>query len=129
MSWHDAVDHAARLSPDGFRLESEPVHAWRLPTVEEAVRSLTFRGLNAGGVWDPRAERATYRVTPDKETPLWDPHSRVIYWWTSTEVDRSAALSVTYNGRTNRRPKSAAQDYLGFRAVRAASVTAPTGVR
>jgi len=76
-----------------------------------------------------RSQAAPPSRRHDKETPLWDPHSQVVCWWTSTEVDGSVALSVTYNGRTNRRPKSAAQDYLGFRAVRVVAATPPTGVR
>ena len=61
-----------------------PRDVWRLPTAEEAVRSMHFRGTNSGGSWDPERARATYRRAPDKESPLWDVHSKVIYWWTAT---------------------------------------------
>jgi hypothetical protein len=88
--------------------------------VEEVVRSQHRQGRPAGGRWDPAAAGAQYAVTPDKEPPLWDPYSMVIYWWTSTESGGRDALIVVYNGQVWPRPKVARWGYLGFRAVREA---------
>jgi len=43
-----------------------------------------LHGEDAGGIWDPENKKAIYRFTPDKETPLWDSHSKVIYYWIDT---------------------------------------------
>jgi len=42
--------------------------------------------MNAGGEWDEASHQATYRAWPDKESPLWNPHSQIIYWWTATII-------------------------------------------
>ena len=77
-----------------------PQDIWRLPTVDEAVRSMMLHGENAGGVWDEEAETAIYEVTPDKETPLWELHSQIIYYWTADTAteDESKAYIIVYNG-------------------------------
>jgi hypothetical protein len=64
---------------------------WRLPTVDEAVRSMARHGRNSGGVWDAETGKAAYNMIPDKESPLWNVHSQVIYWWTATEIDAERA--------------------------------------
>ena len=87
MVWAEAVRRCRHLKEDGLTLDDSPRDIWRLPTVEEAVRSMARHGQNAGGVWDAQSALASYRIKPDKETPLWNPHSMVIYWWTGTEVD------------------------------------------
>jgi hypothetical protein len=119
VDWDEAVRRCALLAVDGTTLAPEPLGVWRLPTVEEVVRSQALHGANAGGRWDPAARRATYGRLPDKEPPLWDPRSKVIYWWTATEVDARTALIAVYNGGVWPRPKSARWGYLAFRAVRA----------
>jgi len=91
---------------------------WRLPTVDEAVRSMAYHGKNAGGVWDSVRKQASYRETPDKETPLWNMHKRTIYWWTATEADSLQALVVVYNGGVWPRMKKLRAGYQNFRAVR-----------
>lgn len=121
LSWFDARDRCARLSADGATLRDTPQHLWRLPTVDEAVRTMQWRGRDAGGAWDPIARRATYTVMPDKEAPLWDPYSPVIYWWTADEVDNDRAYRVVYNGVVNTLPKRIAPAYLSCRCVKAAS--------
>lgn len=119
VSWTEARDRCRRLAPDGVTLADTIVDAWRLPTVDEAVRAMARHGVNAGGRWDAGAQRATFARTPDKESPLWDPYSKVIYWWTADEVDSAQAMIVVYNGTVWPRPRAARWGYLGFRAVRA----------
>jgi hypothetical protein len=117
-SWAEARDRCARLNDNGTRLLDEPQNIWRLPTVDEAVRSLTRGGENAGGVWDAAAQRATYNMQPDKESPLWDSYAETIYWWTATEVDDEHAWRIVYNGSTWALPKDLGMGSQGFRAVR-----------
>ncbi len=117
VSWHEANRTCAYLSADGRTVADAPQNIWRLPTVDEAVRSLVFRGGNAGGNWDPVLRRARYRTTPDKDSPLWKVHSQVIYWWTGTEVDRDQAYYITNNGHVHSFPKRVAPGDLAFRCV------------
>jgi hypothetical protein len=116
--WHTAREACRSLGEDGLTPSHEPQDIWRLPTVEEAVRSMARHGENSGGVWDARAASATYRTTPDKESPLWNPHSQVIYWWTATEVGSGQALIIVYDGKVWPRTKGHGPDYLGYRCVR-----------
>jgi hypothetical protein len=118
VSWHEAVRRCRHLTPDGTALADTPQDVWRLPTVEEVVRSQCLHGRNCGGAWDAAAAHARYDATPDKEPPLWDPYSKVIYWWTATEVDDGHAYIAVYNGQVWPRPKWAQWGYLAFRAVR-----------
>jgi hypothetical protein len=117
VSWHEATRRCAYLTADGRLLAAEPQNVWRLPTVDEAVRSLVFRGNNAGGAWNPTLHRAQFRTTPDKDSPLWKVHSQVIYWWTSTEAGGNQAYYVTYNGYVISLPEKFAPGYLAFRCV------------
>src|SRR6185503_7949677 len=119
LSWFDARDRCARLSEDGVTLLDRPANIWRLPTVDEAVRTMIWRGENAGGVWDPAARMARYRTMPDKEPPLWDPFSPVIYWWTADETDANRAFRVVFNGYVTTWPKHIGPDYLSCRCVKA----------
>jgi hypothetical protein len=119
MSWFDAVERCRYLTADGLAIADTPQDIWRLPTVEEAVRSQCRLGANAQGTWDAAREAASYDVRPDKESPLWDLHSQIIYWWTATEVNEREAYIIVYDGKVWRRPKTAPWGYLGFRAVRA----------
>jgi hypothetical protein len=89
-----------------------------LPTVDECVRSLVFRGRNAGGTWDPVHRRANYRLSPDKDSPLWKVHSPVIYWWTASEVDPARAWYISNNGYVHPLRKQLAPGDLAFRCVR-----------
>lgn len=117
-NWDQAREICSRLSPDGLRLEAAPVGIWRLPTVDEAVRSLTRGGRNAGGVWDAAAQRATYSITPDKESPLWRVYAETIYWWTGTEAGPGKAYRLVYNGQVFATLKRYRLGSVGFRAVR-----------
>lgn len=120
--WSRASDACRHLEEDGTTLADEPLDLWRLPTADEVVRSLTWRGENAGGVIDPETGEATYQTSqrPNKETPLWDPHSPVTYWWTGSEVAADGALRVSHNGYVRPTRKSLGPDYYGFRCVREA---------
>jgi hypothetical protein len=117
-TYREAADICARLSEDGMTVLDREVRVWRLPSVEEAVRSQALHGRDAGGAWDPVTRRAAYRRTPDKETPLWDPHSPVIYYWTSTMADDGKAYIIVYHGGVFTRGVEARYASLSFRAVK-----------
>lgn len=118
VTWHEALKRCQHLSGDGRTLAEVPQNVWRLPTVEEAVRSLSRNGINSGGIWDRQARTATYHTGPDKESPLWNVRSQVIYWWTATEVNDEEAYMIVYNGKVWPRRKRFAPDYLGYRCVK-----------
>ena len=120
FSWFEARRRCAHLSADGRRLATARQGEWRLPSVDEVVRTMRWRGENAGGRWDPGAGRARYRVTPDKEAPLWNPFSAVIYWWTADEVDADRAYRIAYNGQVLAVRKASGPAYLACRCVKAA---------
>jgi len=117
-SWSQARQACACLSADGRSISDQPQNIWRLPTVDEAVRSLVYRGRNAGGVWDPTLRQAHYQVMPDKDSPLWKAHSQVIYWWTATELGSNEAYRIAYNGYVFALDKRGWGDYWAFRCVR-----------
>jgi hypothetical protein len=98
VNWEKAKQACLFLSEDGKTVMKTPQNIWRLPTVEEAVRSMARHGSNCGGVWDPKKEQAKYEIKPDKESPLWDTTSPIIYWWTATEKDENTAYMIIYNG-------------------------------
>ena len=111
----EAVDRAIA---EGTTLASSPQDIWRLPRVEEAVRSMARHGENSGGVWDADAGQASYETRPDKESPLWNVHSQVIYWWTATEIDAEKATIIAYDGEVWPRSKDFGPAYLGYRCVK-----------
>jgi len=116
--WNGAQQACQHLDEDGLQLASTPQDIWRLPTVDEAVRSMARHGQNSSGVWDAETAQATYEITPDKESPLWNIHSQVIYWWTATEIDEERAYIIVYDGKVWPRSKQFGPDYLGFRCVK-----------
>jgi len=120
VSWDEAQQICSYLSEDGTTIMDEEQNIWRLPTVDEAVRSMMIHGENAGGVWNPVEEIAIYERTPDKETPLWDVHSKVIYYWTAdTSIqDERQAYIIVYHGGVYDKRKIDEQSYLSFRAVK-----------
>lgn len=120
VSWEEAQEICRHLSEDGTTIMEAEQNVWRLPTVSEAVRSMTLHGDTAGGVWNSEEKKADYDKTPDKETPLWDIHSPVIYYWTADtpEDDDAQAFIIVYNGGVYDRLKSSSQRYLSFRAVK-----------
>jgi len=117
VTWDEANRICKYLSSDGMVIEDTPQNIWRLPTVDEAVSSMTRRGANAGGIWNPETDKASYEIEPDKETPLWNPHSQIIYYWTSIEINEQRAYIVVYDGAVHSKNKRNA-DSLGFRAVK-----------
>jgi len=107
------------LSEDGLTIMNEPQYIWRMPTVDEIVRSLVRHGENAGCTWDGKSERANCQVLPDKETPLWVPDWSPIYYWAADEYDEHQAYYVSYNGKgINYQPKSWGNQRHGYRFVR-----------
>ncbi|MDH3943955.1 MAG: DUF1566 domain-containing protein [Anaerolineae bacterium] len=118
MDWYDAQQACQHLSEDGLGFATTAVSIWRLPTVDEAVRSMMLHGENSGGVWDEGSAEASYDANPDKESPLWNVHSQVIYWWTATEVDDERAYMIVYDGKVWARAKEFGAGYLGFRCVK-----------
>jgi hypothetical protein len=118
--WYEAKQVCEYLSQDGLTLAPVAQHTWRLPTVDEAVRSMARHGQNSGGAWDAEIGKATYETTPDKESPLWDVHSQVIYWWTATEADEDSAYIIVYDGKVWTRSKQLDPAYLGLRCVKPA---------
>jgi hypothetical protein len=117
-NWYEAQEVCQYLDEDGLALAPAPQHIWRLPTVDEAVRAMARHGQNSGGVWDAENAKATYKTTPDKESPLWNVHSQVIYWWTATEIDEEHARIIVYDGKVWPRAKHFGPAYLGFRCVK-----------
>jgi hypothetical protein len=121
-NWHQALEVCRQLKEDGETLADEPVNIWRLPTVDEAVRSMARHGNNSGGQWNAQDAHASYQIRPDKESPLWDIHSQVIYWWTETvvdeDVDDDRAYMIVYDGKVWPKTKDFGPAYLGYRCVK-----------
>ncbi len=122
VNWEKAKQICLYLSEDGKTLMKAPQNIWRLPTVEEAVRSMARHGRNCGGEWDPKKERARYKIKPDKESPLWDTTSMIIYWWTSTEKDENTVYAIVYNGVVFSVAKDFQIGSRSFRAVKEAPI-------
>ena len=119
--WYGAQQVCRYLGEDGLTYAPVPQQIWRLPTVDEGVRSMARHGQNSGGVWDAETAKATYQTTPDKESPLWNVYSQVIYWWTATEADEERAYIIVYDGKVWPRAKQLSPAYLGFRCVKGSS--------
>jgi hypothetical protein len=114
-TWWDARRNCQYLMADGRSLAATPQNHWRLPTIDEAVRSQVHRGRNAGGAWDGREAR--YTTWPDKDSPLWNAHSPVIYWWTDTEAQGDRAYRIAYNGMVRAFQKRGWGNYWAYRCV------------
>lgn len=119
VNWYEADSICKYLTEDCLSIASEPQNIWRLPTVEEAVKSMQRHGVNSKGKLNANGD-PEYEIRPDKETPLWNPNSKVIYWWTKTEIDKNYAYIIVYDGKIWKRRKSFGANYLGFRAVKGA---------
>lgn len=118
VTWEESMKTCRYLSMDGHALADSPQFIWRLPTVDEAVLSMCRHGENCEGVWNAQSETARYEVKPDKESPLWNVRSQIIYWWTATEVDEEHAFMIAYDGRVWQRSKQTTLPNLGFRCVK-----------
>ncbi len=117
-TWADASQACQLLNQDGRSLSAQPQNIWRLPTVDEAVRSMSLHGVNSQGTWDDLNRVAIYEHRPDKEFPLWDSYSQIIYWWTATEIDQKTAYIIVYDGKVWERSKQMDIGNLGFRCVK-----------
>lgn len=117
-TWSEASEVCQLLSLDGLTLSDQPQNIWRLPTVDEAVRSMSLHKVNSQGIWDDLNGEAIYENRPDKEFPLWDIYSQIIYWWTSTEIDQKNAYIIVYDGKVWERNKQMNIGNLGFRCVK-----------
>lgn len=117
-NWQDAKKACEYLEEDGTATAVQPQGIWRLPSVEEAVRSMALHGQNSMGVWDEESATASYKSSPDKESPLWNTLSQVIYWWTATEAEKGRAYIIVYDGKVWSRTQESAYGYLGYRCVR-----------
>ncbi len=106
------------LSADGRRLMQARQGIWRMPTVDELVRSLVRHGENAGCTWDGVSDGAQCVLQPDKETPLWAPDWSPIYYWAADEFGTREAYYVGYSGRVDHQPKSWGNARHGYRCVR-----------
>jgi hypothetical protein len=114
----EATSLCRYLAEDGLTLMDEPQEIWRMPTTDEMVRSLVKRGENAGCTWNGERGRATCRIWPDKETPLWASGQSAIYYWTGDEYDAERAWYVSYNGWVRYQSKSWGNPRHGHRCVR-----------
>ncbi len=117
-TWEEAQRLCTCLTADGKYVAATPQNIWRLPTAEEVVRSMARHGSNSRGVWDAVNARASYATKPDKESPLWNPYSAIIYWWTATEQGGNRAFSIDFNGNIYNRDKNSDMGSQAFRAVR-----------
>lgn len=124
MDWHSADRICKRLSSDGLEVMDTLVNVWRLPTRDEVVRSMYRNGELCEGYLNEQQE-PVYNVKPDKETPLWNPNSKVIYWWTADQIDAENAWMIVYDGKIWARRKNFGPNSLGFRAVRSPVVNTP----
>jgi len=106
------------LSEDGTALLADPVRAWRLPTADEVIRSLTRGGSNAGCTWDGRSDHAACSRPPDKETPLWAPDQAPIYLLTTDTAGDQFVLGVNYTGGITPHRRTAG---VGYRCVKSAN--------
>ena len=106
------------LDREGTQLMPTRQDIWRMPTTDEVVRSLVRHGDNAGCAWDGTVGRASCEIRPDKETPLWDPQARVVYYWTADEATEGEVYFVVYFGEVVAVPKFMAVGSRGYRCVR-----------
>ena len=117
-NWFEAREACRYLNADGLSLTDIPRETWRLPTVDEAVRSMARHGQNSAGIWDAETAEATYKIKPDKESPVWNVHSQIIYYWTATEIGTEKAYIIVYDGNVWPRSKHFGPAYLGYRCVK-----------
>jgi hypothetical protein len=120
VGWHEAQDICRRLSEDGLHLMDTEQNYWRLPTADEAVRSMMRHGVNSGGRLEGGHNTAVYSKKPDKETPLWKKHSKIIYYWTadSSSANNKKAYIIVFHGGVYEKMKEDRSGSLSFRAVK-----------
>lgn len=107
------------LSDDGSSLEEQRVDIWRMPTVDELVRSLVRHGDNAGCVWQGEdGEQVQCEIQPDKESPLWSTDHAPVYYWAADEYSERLGYFVSYNGFVNAAHKAGGNPRHSYRCVR-----------
>ena len=116
--WKTARNMCGKLDESGKSLTEHQTGIWRLPTADEAVRSMMRHGENCGGAWNDKSGTAVYEIQPDKEAPFWDIYSPVIYWWTASEIDENRAWMIEYDGQVWPRSKEIIMTSLGYRCVK-----------
>ena len=124
-NWYEAQQVCQYLGEDGLTPRPYPstfgdCRRWMKPCVLWLATARTVVGYGM------RNAKATYKTTPDKESPLWNIHSQVIYWWTATEVDEEHAYIIVYDGKVWPRTKHFGPAYLGFRCVKQPSASWPS---
>jgi hypothetical protein len=114
-----ATDLCRYLTADGLTLADERQDIWRMPTVDELVRSLPRHGQAAGCVWNGEFKaQVQCDVLPDKETPLWATDRSPVYYWAADEYDAERGYFVSYNGFVNAALKSGGNPRHSYRCVR-----------
>lgn len=108
----------AYLDRDGQNLLAEPQYIWRMPTVDEIVRSLSRHNQNAGCIWNGQIGRLECELHPDKETPLWAPDEPPVYYWASNDTDDENAYYISYTGFVRDQPKDWGNPRHGYRCVK-----------
>lgn len=107
------------LSEDGYSLMDEPQYIWRMPTIDDYVRSFARHGENAGCVWrGEKNDQADCTFMPDKETPLWNPELEPIYYWAAEEYNERDGYFVSYNGWVQATYKPGGNPRHSYRCVR-----------
>ncbi|MBN1873864.1 MAG: hypothetical protein JXA33_06510 [Anaerolineae bacterium] len=107
------------LSEDGLTLMETPQDIWRMPTVDDYVRSFARHGENAGCAWHGEyMEQVTCDILPDKETPLWAPDLAPIYYWAFEEYNEREAYFVSYNSFVNATRKTGGNPRHSYRCVK-----------
>ena len=115
----DANNICLFLDEAGTTLMEEAQEIWRMPTVDELVRSLGRHGENAGCVWDGETGvQVACAVRPDKESPLWATDVPVIYYWAADESTERNGFFVAFNGTMNDTYKLGGNPRHGYRCVR-----------
>ncbi len=109
---------ADTMSSSGHDITLVPQDVWRMPTIDEIVRSLARHGQNAGCVWGGQVGRADCEITPDKETLLWAPDQPPVYYWSADEYDEQRAYYASNNGHVGYQLKDWGNPRHGHRCVR-----------
>lgn len=118
VDWYEADSICSHLDITGRVVMDTAMFIWHLPSIEEVVASTYWRGKPMEGAFDSIKLTTNFPETPDKEPPLWDPYSPIIYWWTSKEKDAHTAYMISFNGVIFGKEKNHKAGYYGFRAVK-----------
>ena len=108
------------LNEEGTKLMPEQQDIWRMPTVDELVRSLPAAGENAGCTWNGQMEQMACESEPFKSGPLWALDEAPIYYWASEEYpeDEREAYFVSHNGWVNITRKTGGNPRHSYRCVK-----------